>query len=58
MFREYSRPIESVGFNMIVMFLQTTAALFTDLLGNVWSGSLMPGIDGVTGSLVSAIDLS
>lgn len=43
---------------MIVMFLQATAALFTDLLGNVWSGSLMPGIDGVTGSLVSAIDLS
>lgn len=43
---------------MLVMFLQTAATLVSDLIGNVWSGSFMPGVDGVTGSLVSFIELS
>lgn len=43
---------------MIVLFLQATEALFNSLLTDVFSGSLMPGVDGVTGSLVSAIELS
>ncbi len=43
---------------MIVMFLQATAQLFTDLLANTWSGSMLPGAEAGTGSLVSAIELS
>ena len=43
---------------MSVMFLNATATLLTELMANVYSGSLMPGIDGFTGSLVEAIGLS
>ncbi|WP_433608209.1 hypothetical protein [Prescottella agglutinans] len=43
---------------MSVSFLNATATLLSDLLGNVWSGSLFPAIDGVTGSLVSVVGLS
>jgi hypothetical protein len=43
---------------MLTMFLETVSTLVNGLLTNVYSGSLMPGIDGVTGSMVSAIELS
>lgn len=43
---------------MSVSFLNATAALLRGLLGDVYFGSLMPGVDGATGSLVEAIGLS
>ncbi|WP_317823142.1 hypothetical protein [Rhodococcus sp. IEGM 1366] len=55
---ELSKIYRKVGIGMLVMFLQTAATLVSDLIGNVWSGSFMPGVDGVTGSLVSFIELS
>ena len=49
---------ERMGFRMSVSFLNATKVLLDGLLNNVFSGSLMPGIDGVTGSLVKIIALS
>lgn len=43
---------------MLTLFLQATEALLGNLLGDVYSGSLMPAIDGATGSLVAAVGLS
>ncbi|WP_260684249.1 hypothetical protein [Rhodococcus sp. KBS0724] len=43
---------------MIVMFLQATAALFTDLLGVGWTGSMLPGTYAALGSLAEATSLS
>lgn len=43
---------------MSVSFLNATAALLNGLLTDVWSGSLMPGIDGFTGSLVDLVNMS
>ncbi|MDH6676880.1 hypothetical protein M2284_001078 [Rhodococcus sp. LBL1] len=43
---------------MSVYFLDATKVLLDGLLGNIHSGSLMPGINAVTGSLVEVIGLS
>lgn len=43
---------------MSVMFLDATSKLLQDLVGIVYSGSFMPGINGATGSLVQAVGLS
>ncbi|OYD68636.1 hypothetical protein BDB13_2190 [Rhodococcus sp. OK302] len=43
---------------MSIMLLETTAALFSTLLNQVWSGSMMPGTESLAGSLVSSIELS
>ncbi|WP_268960938.1 hypothetical protein [Rhodococcus spongiicola] len=43
---------------MSVDFLNATATLLTDLLNNVYSGSLIPGVDFFTGSLVEATAIS
>lgn len=43
---------------MLAMFLETTAALISNLTSNLWYGSLMPGLDGGIGSLIAAIGLS
>ncbi len=56
MYKKSSRSIERMELHMIAMFLQATAALFTGLLDNVWSGSLVPGIEGATGSLAGLIE--
>ncbi|MDH6280107.1 hypothetical protein M2280_001319 [Prescottella agglutinans] len=43
---------------MSVSFLNATAMMLDGLMNNLYFGSLMPGINGVTGSLVNAIGLS
>ncbi len=43
---------------MSVSFLNATKVLLDGLLTNVWSGSLMPGVNGVTGSLADVVGLS
>lgn len=43
---------------MIIMFLEATATFFTQLLGNVWSGSVMPGVDLAAGLLGSVANIS
>lgn len=43
---------------MSVSFLNATSALLTGLLTNIFSGSLLPGIEGVNGSLAGVLRLS
>jgi hypothetical protein len=52
----FQRNIERVEICMSVMFLQATAALFTNLLDNVFWGSFEPGVAGITGSLAGSIE--
>ncbi|BDC74734.1 hypothetical protein [Prescottella equi] len=43
---------------MSVSFLNATAVLVRGLLDDVWGGSWMPGVEGLTGSLAGLLEMS
>ncbi|KJF23251.1 UNVERIFIED_ORG: hypothetical protein FNL38_101275 [Nocardia globerula] len=43
---------------MLALFFATTATMFSDLMGVLYSGSIIPGVDAGTGSLAEAVSNS